>query len=434
MIRALGAILLLCVSIPARAQERPDLRARVEAHLEPYVRMNHFAGTVLIAHGDDVRVLEAFGLADRALGVPFETDTRFRVGSITKDFTAALILGLQDDGALSTDDPLARFLPDFPGADRITIEHLLTHTDGVPDWRKLPDAAALAATGTSLDEAIAGLARLEPEFEPGAHRLYGSSGYLILGRVIELVTGRSFREALRSRILEPLGLEDTGSLEGLELVPRLADSYVPTGRPPWLRRPAPVDPEITVGSASIWSTATDLFRWSRSAPARRLAWGQGERKGREYLWTSGLTDGFVSRIRILPGEEWTIVLLSNVFTPAFRPIMDDLTGLLFGERVSPPETWEPVVLDAAAVAAFEGRWTCTGGFAFGIESGDEGPSFVVGESRFPLQPRSARVLHLPTDYATITFTEPGPQGFAAARYEGGSTTACRRDGGSLSPR
>lgn len=423
MIRAAVAALLLTAP-PALRSQPADLTARVRDYVAPYVAMDHFAGTLLIAHGDEVLVHEAFGLADRALGVPFETSTRLRVGSITKDFTAALVLALQDEGRLSIDDPLARFLPGFPRADRITIEQLMNHTHGVPDWRRLPDAETLGAVGTTLEEAIDGLARLEPDFEPGARRLYGSSGHLILARVIEVVTGESYARALRSRILDPLGLDDTGSLEGLEIVPRLAGSYVPTGRPPWLRLPDPDHPAITAGSASVWSTAMDLFRWSRSEPARRLAWGEDARKGRRYLWTSGLTDGFVARIAIYPEEDWTLVLLSDVYTPAFRVVLDDLAGIVFGEAIDPSPVWRPVELGPAEAADLVGRWTCDGGFEFGIESREAGLVFEVNGARFPLQPRSARVLHLPTDYATITVSGPRPGGFSAARYEGGFAADC----------
>lgn len=191
----------------------------------------------------------AFGLADRGLDVPFTVDTRLRIGSITKDVTAALVLALQDEGTLSTDDPVARFLPNFPAGDRIRIRHLLNHTHGIPNWRALPEADYLAATGVSIEEAVEILARRPLEFEPGTERRYGSSGYLMLARIIEVATGRPYEEVLRTRILEPLGLADTGSLRGLAIVPRLAEAYEPTGSPPWLRCTVtvvlPVAPTVT---------------------------------------------------------------------------------------------------------------------------------------------------------------------------------------------
>lgn len=425
MIRAAVAALLLLA--PGHAVAQPaDLERAVRDRVVPYVEMDHFAGSLLIARGDEVVVHEAFGLADRALGVPFETDTRFRVGSITKDFTAALILDLEEEGALSRDDPLARFLPRFPRADRITLDHLLTHTHGIPDWRRLPDAEALGATGTTLEAAVEALAGLEPEFEPGARRRYGSSGHLVLTRVIEIVTGRSYADALRSRILEPLGLDDTGSLEGLEIVPRLAASYVPTGRPPWLRLPDPDHPAITAGSASVYSTAMDLFRWSRSEVARDLGWGEAGWNGRRYRWTSGLTDGFVVRIRVFPEEDLSFVLASNVSTPVFRVVLDDLSGLMLDEPPPPPSVWSPVELGPADRASFAGRWSCGEEFAFAIRATVEGLVFEVDDARFPLVPRSETSVHLPTDYATIDFREGGPDGFGRARYDGGFTTTCER--------
>lgn len=403
-------------------------------YVRPYVTMNHFAGTLLVARGDSVLVHKAFGLADRTFDVPFTTDTRLRVGSITKDFTASLILALRDQGRLALDDPLARHLPEFPAGDRITIEQLLVHTHGVPSWRGLPDAATMEAVGPTLAEAVARLAREPLQFEPGSERRYGSSGHLLLARVVEVVTGESYAEALGSLVLDPLGLADTGSLAGLEVVPRLAESYVPTGSPPWLRLPGAENPAITVGSASAWSTARDLFRYARAprtAEARRLGWGDATQHGHALRWTSGMTDGFVARIHVFPDEELTLVLLGNVFTPVFRVILEDLAAMAFGDRVEPPPVWRPVTLTATQRTAFTGTWTCGDGFSFKIREapGDGELTFVFSsDARFPLVPRSPRVLHLPTDYATVRFDEPSADGFRAARFEGGFDADCQRSG------
>lgn len=432
---SLAAIPLLCalVTFPLvqeateRAPQSAGFEGRVEAYLRPYVRMDHFAGTVLLASGDSILVHRAFGMAERQSGVPFTTRSRFRVGSITKDFTAALILALRDDGLLSLDDPLARFVPDFPEGDHILIRHLLNHTHGVPSWRGLPNADVMNATGVTLPEVVRILAEQPLEFEPGVRRRYGSSGHLLLTHVIETATGLSYSDVLRDRLLEPLGMHDTGSLEGLELVPDLADSYVPAGSPPWLEHPAPTHPSITVGSASAFSTAHDLFVWSRSGPARRLGWGESEAHGRPMLWTSGLTDGFVARIHRFPDDDVTLVLLSNVFMPTFRPILRDLAALVFGQRVEPPEAWRPVRLSREARVAVSGDWSCDGPWErFAIEPDEVGLVFEIEGNRFPLIPRSATRLHLPTDYGTISFSERGPEGFYRARYDGGFEAECTR--------
>lgn len=389
--------------------------------------MDHFAGVVLIARGEEVLVHRAFGLADRGLDLPFTVDTRFRVGSITKDFTAALILALQDEGALSTDDPIARFLPDFPAGDQIRIQHLLNHTHGIPNWRALPEAGCLVATGVSIEEGVEILARQPLEFEPGTERRYGSSGYLMLAWIIELATGRPYEEVLRTRLLEPLGLADTGSLRGLEIVPRLAEAYEPTGSPPWLRRTDPTHPAITVGSASVYSAARDLLVWSTSKPAARLGWGEARQHGRDLLWTSGLTAGFVTRIHRFPTENLTLILLSNVFSPTFRPILRDLAGMVFGQEIRPPDVWEPIELSPAQRAAFTGRWVCERGFTeFAIEEADGELQFLIDDARFPFVPRAPDLLHLPTDYGKLRFGDPGPEGFETARYDGGFTAACER--------
>lgn len=428
-------LIALAIANPVDAQQPagpqiaidPALDARVAEYLRPYVEMGHFAGLLLVARADSVLVHRAAGLADRELGVPFTIDARLRIGSITKDLTAALILSLQNEGVLSTDDPLAAFLPDFPNSDRILIQHLLTHRHGVPSWRELPEADVLGATGVSIEEATDILARQPLQFEPGSQFRYGSSGYLLLARVVEAATGESYEEALRRRILDPLGMRRTGSLRGLELVPGLADAYVPTGSPPWLEHYPPNHPAITVGSASAYSTALDLFRWSRSAPAQRVQWGQAEQHGREMLWTSGLTAGFTTRIHRFPEENVTLVYMSNVFTPAFRPILRGLAEMLFGADPEPLAAWTPVTLTPSDRSAFTGAWTCDTGFeAFEIEDRKGQLMFIIDGNPFPLIPREHDSLWLPTDYATLHLGSRGPDVFTEIRYEGGFATICNR--------
>lgn len=417
------------VGDPPTTSARPasDFERRMTEYLSPYVKMDHFAGVALVAKEDSILAHRAFGLADRALGVEFTTDMRLRIGSISKDFTAALVLALQDEGLLSTDDSIARFLPEFPAGERIRVRHLLEHTHGVPNWRGLPEADRLEATGVSIEEAVDILAEQPLEFEPGTERRYGSSSYLMLARIAELVTGEPYEVALRKRILDPLGLDDTGSLRGLEIVPRLAEAYVPSGFPPWLRRADPTHPAITVGSASVYTTARDLLTWSTSQPAERLGWGEARQHGREMEWTSGLTAGFVARVHRFPEGEVTLILLSNIFSPTFRPILHDLAGLVFGEEIRPPDVWEPVMLTADQRDAISGRWTCEQGFTeFEIADADGELLFVIGDARLPFVPRAPNLLHLPTDYGALTFEDAGPDGFMRARYEGGFTATCKR--------
>lgn len=417
------------VEAPRTTSGRPasDFERRIAEYLRPYVEMDHFAGVVLVARGDSMLAHRAFGLANRALGVEFTTDMRLRVGSISKDFTAALVLALQDEGLLSTDDSIARFLPEFPAGERIHVRHLLEHTHGVPNWRGLPEADRLEATGVSIEEAVDVLAEQPLEFEPGTERRYGSSSYLMLARIAELVTGEPYEVALRKRIIDPLGLDDTGSLRGLEIVPRLAEAYVPSGSPPWLRRADPTHPAITVGSASVYTTARDLLIWSTSQAVERIGWGTARQHDRDMLWTSGLTAGFVARVHRFPVGDATLILLSNIFSPTFRPILRDLAGLVFGEEIQPPDVWEPVVLTADQRGAISGRWTCERGFTeFEIADADGELVFVIGDARHPFVPRAANLLHLPTDYGTLAFEDPGPDGFTRARYEGGFSATCRR--------
>src|SRR5262249_48879740 len=202
----LAVTLLACGSVCGQEQ---SLEARVDAYLVPFVKGNNFLGVVLIAQGDLTLVNRAYGKASYELNVPNSPETRFHVASVSKLFTAASILLLEERGLLHVSDPISRFLLDFPSGQKITLRHLLTHSSGIANVNNLPEYAA-ASRAPQTPGSLIELFKSKPlRFEPGTKYEYSNSNYNLLAFVIEQASHQSYGEFLRENIFEPLGLKNT---------------------------------------------------------------------------------------------------------------------------------------------------------------------------------------------------------------------------------
>ena len=175
------ALLLLFLASTAFAQDA----ARMEQVIQSHVQNRTFMGSVLVAKGDTVLLNKSYGSASLELDVPNAPATKFRIGSITKQFTAASILLLEERGKLATSDPIKKHMPDAPAAwDGITLHHLLTHTSGIPNFTGFKEYATLRGVSTTVDKTIAVFRDKQLDFPPGEKMVYSNSGYLVLGYVI----------------------------------------------------------------------------------------------------------------------------------------------------------------------------------------------------------------------------------------------------------
>jgi CubicO group peptidase (beta-lactamase class C family) len=229
--------------------------SRVDSVLAARHEAGQFHGAAVVGHQDDVRYTAGFGAANRETGVANTPDTRFLIGSLTKQFTAALVLTLVRDGAVALDAPVSAYLPDYagPGADQITVHHLLAHRSGLPSFANVR-AVAQGKTGTigTLD------------FAPGTQHAYSNAGYVLLGLLVEAVTGQSYDQALRSRVLVPAGVAgDVGYVHSDRPVNGLATGYVPG----WLwgdRRADTIDSDGPFAAGMLYATPRALHRWTQA--------------------------------------------------------------------------------------------------------------------------------------------------------------------------
>ena len=331
------------------------------------------AVAVLIARGDTVLFQGARGRASIELGVAATPETVFRIASVTKQFSAATLLALVDDGRAALDDPLSKYLPDFPNAANITLAQLLNHTSGVRSYTDIP---GYMDTRIRADLDTAGLIavfRDEPvDFKPGERWAYNNSGYILVGAVIEKIAGKPWHVVLQERVLAPLDMAHTGIDDGRAVIPGLADGY--TESRDGVTRASPLSMSQPHAAGALRSTVGDLWRWNRALHGGRVlkpetyrrmitpegaAAGDhygygittGTLRGRKTLNHNGGIHGFVSVLTYLPESELSLVLLRNSDGAAPPPVERRLAAFALGDPY--PEA-VAVTLPPQALQAVEG--------------------------------------------------------------------------------
>lgn len=241
------------------------------AFVDSYARDHHFSGTLLIKEGGRVTYSRSFGLASIAFGVPNTLRTRYKIASITKAFTAVLVLQLVEQGKLDLSKPIRAYLPDYAGngGDTVTLRHLLNHTSGLPNFDQVKDLQTALNEGVPTYQKPATAVQLVSRYcsgdtvaEPGSAFDYNNCDYIVLGRILEAATGKSYADLLDERILHPLKLRQTGLLKQGRVVERLADTYMYRDDLKALADDLPVYPENWYAAGSLYSTATDVLAFS----------------------------------------------------------------------------------------------------------------------------------------------------------------------------
>lgn len=276
----------------------------IDAYLATHHAIDQLSGAVLVADDGKVVYRGAFGQANSDWGVPNSVDTKFRLASMTKQFTAMLVLLLVQDGKIALDQKLSAYLPDYvrTNGDRVTIRHLLNHTSGIPSFTDRPGFLGNEGKGRlALDELIAKYCSDPLDFEPGSQFRYNNSGYVLLGAVVEAVTGQSYRDALQQRVLQPLRMLDTDLDDQYAVVPGRASGYDDTlgGR----RLCLWLDMSVCYAAGGLYSTIGDLWTWDQALRDKKLLRGELE----QAMFTPGLaTYGFGWNIEVPePGADGT---------------------------------------------------------------------------------------------------------------------------------
>ncbi|MBM3744273.1 MAG: tetratricopeptide repeat protein [Acidobacteria bacterium] len=364
MTRRAATVLLTCLWLLPPVAAQSDRARHIDELISAYHQLDQFHGSALVAEKGQVILKKGCGLANREFGIPNAPDTKFRLGSITKQFTATLVLQLVEQGKLRLDGKIGDYLPECPKkvGERITIHQLLNHTSGIPSYTGFPGFADKLSRDplTPLE-----LARMywekELEFEPGSRYAYNNSGYHLLGVLIEKITGHPYAKALQERILTPLGMKDTGYDDYNTILPRRASGYRPV-LDGYLNA-AYLDMSLPYSAGALYSTVEDLHVWDQAlysdkllAPKSKDLMFQPGMNNYGYGWIidqaaipgldrkvpriahGGGINGFNTLLTRLPEERRLIVLLSN--TPGrarLGEVNDGIMAILHGQKAQPPK-------------------------------------------------------------------------------------------------
>jgi CubicO group peptidase (beta-lactamase class C family) len=265
-LRVLALALLLTPALLAATHAE-----KIDALLSAYNKQRYFNGTALVAENGKVIVRKGYGLANMEWQIPNGPDTKFRLGSITKQFTSMVIMQLVGEGKVNLDEKITYYLPAYrkDTGDKVTVRNLLTHTSGIPSYTSIPGFIENQSRDPyAVADFVKKYTSGDLEFEPGSKFVYDNSGYFLLGAIIERVTGKPYEEAVKERIFAPLGMTDSGYDHFNTIIPQRATGYVLT--PNGYENSPYLDMSIPYAAGSLYSTVSDLYKWDRALYTDKL--------------------------------------------------------------------------------------------------------------------------------------------------------------------
>lgn len=373
--RPLAALLLCLAPLSSLAQINPA--PRMQQIIASYVDDKSFMGSVLVIKDGHTLIDQGYGSADLEWTVPDSPTTKFRLGSITKQFTAASVLLLQERGKLSIDNPVSKYMPDAPAAwSKITIYNVLTHTSGIPSFTGFPDYRTTEWKDTTPAELVARFRDKPLDFEPGTKFNYSNSGYVLLGYLIEKISGQTYAEFLQQNIFIPLGMKDTGIDSNAAILPQRAQGYRRT--PHGIEHDGYISMTIPFSAGALYSTTTDLVKWEQGLFGGKVLKPESLAKmttpfksgygcgifirtvdGHKLITHGGGIEGFNTSLNYYPDDKLTVIVLGNLTGGAPDMISSNLGKVALGQQVVLPSERKAIDVSPAVLSEYVGTYRMT---------------------------------------------------------------------------
>ena len=351
-----------------------DPSLRIDTLLNGYAKAMAFSGSVLVARQGEVLSNKGYGLKNISEKTMNDSNTVFQIGSITKQFTAAIILQLEEKHKLSVQDKLSKYIPDYPKGDSITIENLLTHTSGVYNYTNDREFMQKGSIVPISRDSLIRLFKYKPlDFSPGTKYSYSNSGYILLGYVIEKVTGKPYFQVVHENIFGPLHMTHSGfDFKGLMSTDKATGYTNPSAG----LKAEIVDSSVSLAAGAIYTTTGDLYKWDRALYTDRIisqsslqkaftphlehygyGWTIDSIYGKKVVEHGGGIFGFVSFILRVPEEQICIIVLDNQPSAAAPgKIAADINALLHGQPYSIPHERVAITVDTNTLKQYVGAY------------------------------------------------------------------------------
>ncbi len=356
---ALFSFAILCNIAASQTLNDRQLTAEIDKLLSSQFKENEPGAEILIARKGQVFYKKAFGMANLELNIPMKPDMVFRIGSLTKQFTAVAILQLMEQGKLSLQDEITKFIPDYPmQGQHITIEHLLTHTSGIKPYTSMEEMSEIRRKDMNPNEVIDFFKNQPMDFVPGTKWKYNNSGYFLLGYIIEVITKKPYSTYLEDNFIKPLGLSDTYYGSDTRIIKNRVGAYDKDND--GFVNAEMMSMKIPYAGGAMQSTVADLFKWHQALLANQLlkketldqafksyvlsdgklanygyGWFQGKIQGSATVEHTGSINGFRTMELYLPAEDVFIAIFSNCYChPRPVELVSKIAALCIGKPYS----------------------------------------------------------------------------------------------------
>jgi CubicO group peptidase (beta-lactamase class C family) len=416
--------LSLFAAVSALAQEAAPIASKLDEYLSAAAKQG-FTGSALVARYGKVIFSKGYGMANAEWDIPNTPLTKFRLGSITKQFTAASILLLQERGKLGAQDPVCKFFDNCPESwKEITIHHLLTHTSGIPNYTNFPDWRKTMMIPVTMESLVARFKDKPLDFKPGEKMSYSNSGYVALGHIIEKVAGESYESFLQKNIFGPLQMSGSGYDSHDTIMKNRATGY--SFRDGKRINSEYLDMTIPHAAGALYSTVEDLFAWNEalfsdkllSAKSREAmmtvdkndyAYGLAvtQQHNRKMVFHGGGINGFSTFLARFPEEKVTIVVLRNAdYGAGPNKISQDLAAIVLGGKYEIPRERVAIKIDPKILDAYVGQYEFPTTFIITItKEGDSLMAQATGQPKFELFPESEIKFFYKVIDAQVTFVK-----------------------------
>lgn len=420
MLRCVSALAVVFSFLP-HALGSDEAATKIDEYLAACVEAEQFNGAVLVHRGDEQLVCRGFGMANFEHEVPNAPETKFRLGSVTKQFTAMAVMILQERGSLSVDDPISKFIDSSPDAWKdVTVRHLLSHTSGIPNFTSFPDYLPTMRQASTPAQTIARFRDKPLEFAPGEKFAYSNSGYILLGAIIEKAAGKSYEAFLREAIFEPLSMNDTGYDHQEEVIQHRAAGY---DRGANVANADFLDMSIPFAAGALYSTVGDLHRWHEALSIGKLVseasmtaiftpvkgdyaygWSVHKRSGHVVTSHGGGINGFATSILRIPDLKICVVVLSNVIPAPSGRMTNDIASILLGENYKMPKVRRAAQVDPKIYDELTGEYQLAPTFILTVSrEGDRLMTQATGQPKVEVFPESESDYFLRVVDAQLTF-------------------------------